>query len=125
MKNETGNPRPATRVRGFTALLGALVLVFAFSARPAEAAPFAYVATHCPNGEGCVLVIDTVTNKVTAAVPVAKATSLPFLLAVAPDGKHVYVLPGGRVVVIDTATNKVVATIPVDSDTLWHLHHPG
>jgi YVTN family beta-propeller protein len=43
------------------------MLVAAFSARPAEAAPFAYVANFIGN---TVSVIDTATNTVVATVPV-------------------------------------------------------
>ena len=42
----------------------------------------------------------------------------PFLVAVAPDGKHAYVtnLASNNVSVIDTARDTVAATIPVGSN---------
>jgi YVTN family beta-propeller protein len=56
---------------------------------------------------GPVGVIDTATNTVVATIPVPPGGGG---LAVAPDGKHLYVGQGN---VIDTATNTVVATIPI------------
>jgi YVTN family beta-propeller protein len=102
---------PAPRA---VALLAALVLVFAFSARPAEAKPFAYVATP-GNGLGCngVLVIDTATNMVVATVKVGNG---PRGIAVTPDGTHAYVANAGdnTVSVFATTSNTVVGSpIPV------------
>jgi YVTN family beta-propeller protein len=61
---------------------------------------------------GTVSVINTATNKVTAAIPVG---GFPFGVAVSPDGRRVYVAnegpPSQTVSVIDTATNKVIANI--------------
>ncbi len=97
-------------------VLGA-VLGLGLSARPAEAAPFAYVVY---NGViiseigiffiSAVSVIDTATNKVVDTIGVGTGANS---VAVAPDGKHVY-LTGSTVSVIDTATNTVVATVPVE-----------
>jgi YVTN family beta-propeller protein len=44
----------------------------------------------------------------------------PFLVAVAPDGKHAYVtnLTSNTVSVIDTASNTVAATVPVGSNPI-------
>jgi YVTN family beta-propeller protein len=96
---------PAPRA---VALLAALVLVFAFSARPAEAKPFAYVATP-GNGLGFngVLVIDTATNMVVATVKVGNG---PRGIAVTPDGTHAYVANefDDAITVIATATNTVL-----------------
>ena len=63
----------------------------------------AYVTTLGNN----VWIIDTAKNAAVASVPICCGAGV----AVAPDGKHVYVL-SGSVYVIATATNKVVATIP-------------
>jgi YVTN family beta-propeller protein len=103
--NRTGNR--AASARGFVALWVALVMGLALVARPAEAAPFAYV----PNGND-VSVIDTATNTVVATVPVGNN---PFGPAVTPDGTHVYAanLGDGTVSVIATASNTVVATVTV------------
>jgi YVTN family beta-propeller protein len=88
----------------------ALVLVLAFSARPAEAAPFAYVTNY--NFAGTVSVIDTATNTVVATVDVG---SFPLSVAVTPNGQRAYVTnqSSKSVSVIDAATNAVVATVPV------------
>jgi YVTN family beta-propeller protein len=100
-------------MREFAALLGALVLVLAVSARTV-AAPFAYVSNF---GDNRVSVIATASNKVVATVPVGGS---PPGVAVTPDGNHVYVtteklgeFTPGAVSVIDTATNTVVAKVPV------------
>lgn len=60
-------------------------------------------------------VIDTATNTVVATIPV----TLPFMLAIAPNGPLGYVTHGAfdpSVTVINTATNTVVANIPVPVD---------
>jgi YVTN family beta-propeller protein len=61
---------------------------------------------------GTVSVIDTVSNTVTATVPVG---ALPYGVAVTPDGARVYVANGnpGTVSVIDTVSNSVTATVTV------------
>jgi YVTN family beta-propeller protein len=65
--------------------------------------------------DGTVSVIDTTNNTVVARIAVGNAASDA---AVAPDGKHVYVVTGfGTVSVIDTSTNAVTATIPVGGQT--------
>ena len=51
--------------------------------------------------------IDTATNTVVATIPIGGGGAL----AVAPDGKRLYLGSGN---VIDTATNTVVATIPFE-----------
>ena len=55
--------------------------------------------------------IDTVTNAVSATIPIGD----PPLggVAVTPDGSKVYVTQVTTVSVIDTVTNTVIATIPV------------
>lgn len=95
-------------------ICGALAVAALFamaSPRPAEAAPFAYVAN---SGSNTVSVIDTATNPpmVVTTVPVGIA---PIALAITPDGKHAYVANTNSktVSVIDTASNAVVATVPV------------
>jgi YVTN family beta-propeller protein len=98
------NGSRAARVGGFAALWGALALVLAFSARPAEATPFAYVVNE---SDGTVSVMDTTTNKVVATVTVGGS---PTGVAVTPDGKHVYVANNANVLVIDTSNNTVVGT---------------
>jgi DNA-binding beta-propeller fold protein YncE len=101
---------------------------------PAIAAPFAYIANFCAF-LGCpdpstVSVVDVATGNVVATVPVGSPNTpsgniYPFLVAVAPDGKHVYVScdcgsappnvapPSGFnapiVSVIDTTTNSATA----------------
>jgi YVTN family beta-propeller protein len=107
MDGNNSKVRRALWTRRFAALSGALILFAAASARPA-AAPFAYVAS----GTNTVSVIDTATNMVVATIPVGK---FPGGVAVAPDGKHVYVTnnQANTVSVIDTASNTVVATVPV------------
>jgi len=63
-------------------------------------------------------VIDTATNNVTATV---KVGSMPVDVAVAPDGRKVYVVDCGEdpdyqgsISVIDTATNTITATVNVE-----------
>src|SRR5919109_313127 len=97
---------------GFAALVAALVLAADASARITRAAPFCYVTLV----EGNVSVIDTATKAVVATIPVA---ANPVGVAVAPDGKHLYVtqvVPSGSVSVIDTLANAVTATIAVGKD---------
>jgi YVTN family beta-propeller protein len=111
MYSNNSNGRRAARARGFVALFAMLAMGLGLMARPAEAAPFAYVPA-----AGGTLVIDTATHppSVVATIPVGS-----FGVAVTPDGKHVYVASplfgnvAGSVFVIDTATNTVVATVPV------------
>src|SRR5215469_12105855 len=70
----------------------------------------AYVTNYNAN---TVSVIDTATNKVVATVGVG---TKPYAVALAPDGKHAYVLnqsTSSSVSVIDTSSNTVVVTIPV------------
>ena len=49
-----------------------------------------------------------------AAIPVGAP---PTLLAMAPDGKHVYAASGGALAVIETTTNTVVATLPANPNS--------
>jgi YVTN family beta-propeller protein len=94
---------------GNCVLCAVLAPAVALGARPAEAAPFAYVAN---SGSNTVSVIDTATNKVVATVPVG---TNPAGVAVTPDGTKVYVANenDNTVSVIRTATNTVVRTVPV------------
>jgi YVTN family beta-propeller protein len=87
-----------------------LAMAAVFGAPPAEAAPFAYVASEA---DGTVSVIDTDTNKLMVTVPAGRHLDN---VAVSPDGKHVYVTdlnPPGSVLVIDTTTNTVAATVSI------------
>ena len=60
------------------------------------------------NGSNNVSVIDTVTNNVTATVPVGGPRSG---VSFTPDGKKVYVVGNGTATVIDAETNEVITTI--------------
>ena len=71
-----------------------------------------------PNFLGTVSVIARPGNTVVATIPVGSSATFPNLVAVAPNGKHAYVLNSSSniVSVIDTATNTVVGLpIPVGS----------
>ena len=109
MQGNNSERSRALWARGFAALWAVLVLAVAFSVRPAEAAPFAYVAN---TNDNTVSVIDTATNLVVG--PPIPVGIRPDGVTVTPDGKHVYVTNTGgdpnpgTVSVIDTATNKVV-----------------
>jgi YVTN family beta-propeller protein len=83
-------------------------------ARPAGAAPFAYVTNF---NSDTVSVISMATNTVVATIPVG---SNPLGVAITPDGEFVYVTNSGAgtVSVISTASNTVVATMPVGSNPL-------
>ena len=63
-------------------------------------------------------VLDAMTNAIVATVPVR---SRPFLAAVAPDGRQLYVPnhDSGTVSVVDTATNTVSAEIRVAAHPHW------
>jgi YVTN family beta-propeller protein len=56
-----------------------------------------------------------------ASHPVVLATmqvgNAPTLLAVAPDGRHVYAASGSSLSVVDTATNRIVTTIGINPHT--------
>ena len=110
MHNSNSNGSRAASARGFMALFAMLAMGLGLMARPAEAAPFAYVANITDN---TVSVIDTATNppSVVATIPVGIA---PSGVAVTPDGKHAYVTNffASTVSVIDTATNTVVGHGP-------------
>ena len=85
-------------------------------------------------GSDTVSVLDTVTNTVTATIPVNAGSTGTCLgntpcngVAVTPDGRKVYVGNRGlnSVSVINTATNTVIATVPVGAFPLWHSGDPG
>ncbi len=107
--------RRAARALGFMALCAVLAMGLGLMVKPAEAAPFAYVAN---SGFGTVSVIDTPTNKV-VGTPITVGTA-PGEAAVTPDGKHVYVanFVDGTVSVIDTTTTppSVTATVGVGTE---------
>src|SRR5580704_4998269 len=98
--------------REFAAVWAVLAMALALSARPAAAAPFAYVTN---SSSGNVSVIDTATNMVVTTVTVPFGANG---VAVTPDGRHAYVADDnfvgqGTVSVIAAASNTVAATIPV------------
>ena len=113
MQNNHSNGSRAASARGFVALCAMLAVGLGLMARPAEAAPFAYVTSGI--NLSTVSVIDTITNTLVATVGVGRS---PYLAAVSPDGKHTYVTNAGgnTVSVIATATNTVVATVPVGNE---------
>ncbi|PYU98366.1 MAG: hypothetical protein DMG26_18855, partial [Acidobacteria bacterium] len=88
----------------FGVLLLPLLFPFALSAQQ-----FAYVANGDSNS---VSVIDTSSNTVVATVAVG---SIPFGVAITPDGTRAYATNRGSnsVSVIDAASNTVVATVAV------------
>src|ERR1035437_3733405 len=92
------------------ALISAAMILMLVSI--AGAAPFAYISNIASN---TVSVIDTANNIVTATVNVG---SVPFGVAVSPDGTKVYVTNegGSTVSVINTTTNTVIATVSVGFD---------
>ncbi len=63
-------------------------------------------------------VLDTTTNSIVATIPVR---TRPFLAAVTPDGKQLYVPnhDSGTISVIDTATNSVTTEIKVAPNPHW------
>jgi YVTN family beta-propeller protein len=99
-------------LRGHTLIkvLGTTALVLLMLVSIAGAVP-AYITNYESNN---ISVIDTVTNKVTATVPVGAG---PEGVAVSPDGQKVYVTNNddNTTSVIDTATNTVTATVDVGS----------
>ena len=65
-------------------------------------------------------VINTATNTVTATIPTG--TTLPYKLAITPDGTRLFLTsigswstPAGTVTVIDTTTNTTIATLPTNT----------
>ena len=111
MQRNDGKNSIASWARGCAVLCAALALAIGFGARPAKAAPFAYVTNRF---SGTVSMINTATNMVVATFPAGGA---PTYVAVSPDGNHLYVTNEGpnTVSVIDTTSNPpaVVATVPV------------
>ena len=90
-------------------LIALSMAAMTLGARPAGAAPFAYVTNF---NSGTVSVISTANNTVIGdrlALP-----SHPFGVAITPDGKFVYVTDyeSGTISVISTASKTVVATTP-------------
>lgn len=120
MDSNNRNRSRAASARGFAALCAALAMGLGLMASPAAAAPFAYVANFdITTQESTSSVIDTATNTVVATIRLTIA-SVPGGVAVAPDGKYVYVAEvdgsprhQGSVAVIDTATNTVAALVDV------------
>src|ERR1700736_3417162 len=90
MDSNNSNGSDAAWALGFMALFAiVLAMGLALAACPAEAAPFAYVANEHSN---TVSVIDTATNTLVATIPVG---TIPFAVAVTPNGKRVYVTNDG------------------------------
>jgi YVTN family beta-propeller protein len=56
----------------------------------------------------------TASTAVVATIPVGAS---PTLLAVAPDGRHVYAASNGSLTVIDTTTTSAVATLPISPNS--------
>ncbi|MED5814597.1 hypothetical protein VST63_19745 [Mycolicibacterium sp. 050232] len=89
-----------------------------------------YVVTPKNNGPaaaetvGAVRVIDTVTNKLTANIPIG---DFPVGVAIHPNGTRLYVgcLENNSVKVVDLATASVTATIDVDSAGYWLAVSPN
>jgi YVTN family beta-propeller protein len=103
--------------RGYTFILGIIVLALLMLVSIAGAVPYAYITNI---GNNSVSVIDTETDTIKDEVNVG---SYPIGVAVTPDGSKVYVAnsdlinvsPIDTVSIIDTATNTVIATVPVES----------
>ena len=88
--------------------------VVARSARgPAVLPLLALVATGC-GGLGPAAPPAVQSAAVLATIPVGAP---PTLLAVAPDGRHVYAASNGSLAVLDTATRAVVTTLPVNPNS--------
>src|ERR1700724_283862 len=109
MYSNNSKHRGATSAQVFMARFTImLAMALGLIALPAAAAPFVYVVNE---GDGTVSVIDTATNTV-AGTPIPVGDN-PFVVTVAPDGKHAYVtnLTSNSVSVIDTATNTLDPTV--------------
>src|SRR3989441_12195521 len=109
---------------GWLLLRGACLvslLAMALPALPARAQTFAYVTNVFAS---TVSVIDTASNTVTSTVAVG---SIPFGVAITPDGTRAYVANenSNSVSVIDTASNTVVAAVAVGSGPNWVAITPG
>jgi YVTN family beta-propeller protein len=86
MHSKNSNGSRAAPARGFMTHCTVLAMGLGLMARPAVAAPFAYVAN---SGDGTVSVIDTATNTVVGTpIPAGRE---PFGIAVTPDGRRAYV----------------------------------
>src|SRR2546428_117434 len=92
-------------------MVAATVATMVAAARPASAAPVAYVAN---SGNGSVSVVDVETNAVLSTMPLG---TNPFGVAVDPSGARVYATnrDDGTISVIDPAAETVVATVDVGS----------
>jgi YVTN family beta-propeller protein len=98
-------------------ILSLFTTAFAFSPLHAQTA---YVAN---NNSNSVSVIDTVSNKVTATIPVGPG---PAGIAFSPDGATAYVTNrNGTISVIDTATNSVTTTITLTPSPIPGFPVPG
>jgi YVTN family beta-propeller protein len=113
MQNNHRNGSCTLFARGFVALCAVLAMGLGFMARPAPAAPFAYVA----NADGNLSVIDTAANP---PVVVATVGVRGLGVAVTPDGKHAYGTDkfDSIIALIDTATNTVVSTVTVGTNPI-------
>jgi YVTN family beta-propeller protein len=108
MHRNDSNASCALWGRGFAALWAVVVLAPAFSARPAEAEPFAFVQLFDTDEFS---MIDLATDEVVATVPL----SGPFQQAVTRDGTYAYAANSNsnEVLVIAAATGKVVKKVRV------------
>lgn len=114
MQNINSNTGRVLRARGLAGQWAALAIGFSAAAWSGEALartgqPLAYVTSFASNS---ISVIDTGNNTVVGTIPVGNG---PEGIAVAPDGKHVYVAisTDNDLSVIDTTTDKVVKRIAV------------
>jgi YVTN family beta-propeller protein len=108
--NTKNNNKSITQLWGF--LFIGLIGGYGLATQPVHAAPFAYVTRLHSNS---VSVIDTATTPIKVVNSVSVGDT-PLGVAVAPDGKRVYVATQGNYVsVIDTATHTVVKTVPIDA----------
>ena len=116
------NESRALRARGLAGpvlAIGLSAAAWSGEALALTGQPLAYVTNNASNN---ISVIDTGDNTVVDTIPVGTNT---YGVAVAPDGKHVYVgSQTNDVSVIDTRTNKVVATDPGWEWSLWASRHP-
>lgn len=100
MQNKSSKSKTLFWARDFALVFTLLALGLAFTGQ-AKSAPFAYVTVYssqnCPNCPNTIYVIDTAVNKVAATISFSPAI-IGGPIAVAPDGKRVYVGTGVRAV---------------------------
>ena len=99
--------------------LGLTFLFLAF-VRALTSSAFAYTAYVTDSGIPAVYEINTTTNEVVATVSSGDFSfSIPYVIAITPDGEHAYVADNGNffVYVFDTKSNIVTAAIPLPDST--------